>query len=124
RIFRNQYIATSAGVKPHLEDIEPVVFGGLRLYPASGLSLTVTRQTAAEVALIGPVIDTRAPQAAESEIARKLAEKCLTAEDLFREIMSLSGRYVLLYKNARRFLVTGDACHLRQIYYRVTPDQT
>ena len=55
-MFRNQYIAISTGVKSHLEDIEPVNFGGLRIYPASGLSVTAARQAAAEIALIGPVI--------------------------------------------------------------------
>jgi hypothetical protein len=92
-------------------------FCGLCIHSHPVLNVSIAARPAASLALLGYMVDPLHPHMSNHDLVAALAEKCGTPETLFREIQHLSGRYVLLYKNPTSFIVTGDACHLRQIYF-------
>lgn len=117
-MFRNQYLVTSAdSVDRQIVDMKSVPFGGLRIYAHPTLNVSVTRGLDAEIALLGYIIDPFTPDRTDQEVIDALASKCRSQEDLFASVRGFSGRFVLLYKDVRSFLVMGDACHFRQMYF-------
>ncbi|MDJ0690121.1 MAG: hypothetical protein QNJ41_16615 [Xenococcaceae cyanobacterium MO_188.B32] len=77
-----------------------------------------------EILLIGYIIDPQNPQDSNEEIINHIVQQCPTEKLFFQKIQTLSGRYVLIYKNKLSFIVTGDACNLRQIYYNLSNNHT
>ncbi len=120
--FRNQYIAVSNHAGPALPGMRAVDFGGLRIYAHPSLNVSIATRSPTSVALLGYIIDPFHPERTNDDIVSALAGTCGTKEALFRAIEPLSGRYVLLYRNHSCFVVTGDACHLRQVYFGFVED--
>jgi len=116
-LFRNQYLVVSHPAASPLPDLKAVDFGGLRIHAHPTLNVSIATRSSASLALLGYMIDPFHPERTNRDIVEALAETCGTPEALFRESASLSGRYVLLYRNPSSFVVTGDACHLRQVYF-------
>jgi hypothetical protein len=116
-LFRNQYIIVSHPVTSPLSGLGAVDFGDLRIHAHPALNVSLATRSSTSMALLGYIVDPFHPERTNHDIVNSLAETCGTPETLFREIASLSGRYVLLYRNPASFIVTGDACHLRQIYF-------
>jgi hypothetical protein len=94
-----------------------VDFGGLRIYAHPTLNVSIATRPRTSIALLGYIIDPLHPDRTNDDIVGALADTCGTQEALFQEIEPFSGRYVLLYQNPSSFVVTGDACHLRQMYF-------
>jgi hypothetical protein len=116
-MFKNHYIAIENSLPPKdLQDFAETSWSGLRVLTGNPLAAISVAGAAANIMLIGPAIDPFHPELTEQEIAQMLADSCTNSRDLFEETQYLSGRFVLFYKTASEFIVTGDACHLRQIY--------
>lgn len=116
-MFRHQYLAVSRVHKPDFLDITPQLFNGLTFYAGDGLYTSIAKHGSTELCLLGQIIDPQRPHDSNDTILQTLAQYCGTQDTLFKEIQGLSGRYVLIYKNDSSFLVVGDACNLRQIYF-------
>ena len=121
--FRNQYLALSNHTAAPLPGMRVVEFGGLRIHAHRALNVSMATRPSASIALLGYLIDPLHPDRSNDDIVSILAETCGTEEALFKEIAPLSGRYVLLYRSPSSFIVTGDACHLRQMYFGFLEDE-
>jgi len=66
---------------------------------------------------IGYIINPLQPNLTNDEIIENLANSCATIDEFLHEIQGFSGRFVLLFNNKYSFIMTGDACHLRQMYF-------
>ncbi|HEY9094046.1 MAG TPA: hypothetical protein VIN62_04345 [Candidatus Cryosericum sp.] len=117
-MFRNQYLVVSTDIATsRFADAKCVDFNGLRIHAHPVLNVSIARCPDVEVAVLGYMIDPFSPDRTDQDILDALARESRTAEEMFANARRLSGRFVLLYKNSRTFLVTGDACHFRQIYF-------
>lgn len=72
--------------------------------------------------MIGFIIDPMNPERTNDDIVKHLCEHCGSLEEFFRGIQVLSGRYVMICKTGSDFVVVGDACSLRQIFFRFEGD--
>ncbi len=115
-IYRNQYIVVPKNV-PIDSSLNSTFFDDSVIYSHHDLNVSTFRNGATQIALIGYIINPLKPQYSNEDIVAELGSKCLSVEDFLRDIQIFSGRYVLLYKNSSSFIVVGDACHLRQIYF-------
>ena len=117
-MFRNQYLVVSTDIAaPQFAGMEFVDFNALRIHAHPVLKVSVARCPHAEIVVLGYIIDPFAPDKTDQEVVDGLTRECRTVEELFSHVRRFSGRFVLLYKNHESFLVTGDACHFRQIYF-------
>ncbi len=69
------------------------------------------------IGLVGYLIDSAIPAASSEEILKRMLDESSSADDLFRRADALSGRWVLLYKDATECAVFTDPCGFRQVYY-------
>src|SRR5690606_39088342 len=118
-MYKNPYIISSSQLPNQPLDFDLTFFDDLRIYSHPGLPVYTAQFADVKLALLGYIINPFAPEDGNLAIIKKLAAHCATTDDFFRETTKYSGRYVLLYKNDSSFVVTGDACHLRQIYYSI-----
>ena len=123
-MFRNQYLIVTDKIKSDFQAISSTYFNGLHVYAQSPTNTSVAKHLETEIFLIGYIIDPENPEDGNAEIINHIVQKCLTQELFFQKIQTLSGRYVLIYKNQESFVVTGDACNLRQIYYNFSNNYT
>lgn len=123
-MYRNQYLAVTQVKKTNFHGITPICFNGLYIYPGDCLNTSIATNLSTEILLLGHVINPLIPEASNDEIVSKLVQCCPTQESLFKEVQILSGRYVLIYKNESSFIVIGDACHLKQIYFGFLNENT
>lgn len=117
-MYKNQYIISTRELENRALDLEKLCFfDNIHIYSNQSLDVVTAKNEGVQVAMVGYIINPFIPADSNHTIIEKLAKQCATIGDLFKEAEKLSGRYVLLYKNESSFVVTGDACHLRQIYY-------
>ena len=116
-MFRNQYIAVSTDHAIACEDMQCVECCGLRVYAKAPLKVSHYASEHAEVAVIGCILDPLHPEATEVDIVERLARECMTREDFFVRSQPFCGRFVMLFRDVAGLVVTGDACHRRQILY-------
>ena len=119
-MFRNQYIVVSRESESKITEMDSTDFDALYIWAHSNLNVSVAKRSAKQLAIIGFVIDPIKPNETNDSIAEQLVDACTIVEDLFINIQSLTGRFVLLFKTDKSFVVAGDACHLRQIYFAFT----
>ena len=122
-MFRNQYLIVTERIKSNFQGISSTYFHGLNVYPHSYTNTSIAKHLETEIFLIGYVIDPQNPEDSNEEIINHLVQQCPTEELFFQKIQILSGRYVLIYKNKASFIVIGDACNLRQIYFNFFDNQ-
>jgi len=115
-MYRNQYLVTNK-TKLEFQGIRPYHFNDLDIYSHPSLNISSSKYLSTEIVLLGYIINPQKPSDSNNEIVHHLAVECTTQELLFKQIQLLSGRYLLIYKNGPSFIVVGDACSLRQIYY-------
>lgn len=116
-MYKNQYIVVGSKQKLDHLKLSSVLFGEFLIYSHPNLNVSIAKHDTTQIAVIGYVINPLAPHYSNDEITETLARTCPTAAEFLKEINVLSGRYVILYKNGSSFLVVGDACHLRQIFF-------
>lgn len=121
-MYKNQYIISMRQLENQALDFKLTRFDDAHIYSHPSLSVFTAQYEGVRLALLGYVLDPFSPEDDNQTIIDKLSKQCSTADDFFRESRKFSGRYVLLYKNDFSYLVTGDACHLRHIYYGVDKD--
>src|SRR5690606_19379235 len=121
--YRNQYLIVPKELKTESIPFDPVHFDRMTIYAHSSLNVSIVKDGATQIALLGFAINPLQPNDSNEEIIGKLAGQCATRDDFFRGIKVLSGRFVMLFKTDTEFLVAGDACHLRQIYYGFENDK-
>jgi hypothetical protein len=122
-MYRNQYIVVSRNTKLEPLELNAVNFDELIIYSHPSLNVSIVENGSIQLALIGYVINPLYPNESNGDIIAKLANICTTIDEFLKEVQVLSGRYVMLFKNATSFIVTGDTCHLRQMYYGF-PDES
>ena len=122
-MFRNQYLIVTNKIKSNFQGIIPTYFHNLNVYAHIYTNTAVAKHLETEIFLIGYIIDPQNPQDSNQEIINDIAQQCPTEKLFFQKIQILSGRYVLIYKNKLSFVVTGDACNLRQIYFNFSDNQ-
>ena len=123
-MFRNQYLIVTDKIKSNFQEISSTYFNGLHVYSQSYTNTSFAKHLETEIFLIGYIIGPQNPEYSNKEILDNIVQKCPTEKLFFQKIQTLSGRYVLIYKNKSSFLVTGDACNLRQIYFNVSNNRT
>lgn len=114
--YRNQYIVASKDLKIN-SNFDSTVFSDFVIYSHQDLNVSTFQNETIQIALIGYIINPLKPLNSNKDVLEDLGAKCENKEDFLREIQIFSGRYVLLYKDNSAFIVMGDACHLRQIYF-------
>lgn len=92
-------------------------FNNLNVYSHPSLDIIAAHNGSTALLLLGFILDPLHPDQNNDDIVKDIADKCTTKEILFRRIQHLSGRFVLLYKNEIDFIVMGDTCNLRNLYY-------
>ncbi len=116
-MYRNQYIILHKSRTIQVAGLVPVNFDDLVIYAHPSLNVIVSGKGSVKISLIGFIINPSDPEATNAKIVSNLVAECPKYEDLFQATDGFTGRYVLIYKNELSFIVVGDACHLRQIYY-------
>lgn len=117
KMYRNQYLITAEKTETKHAEMTTLPFQGLHIHRHATLNVSTATHGATAIALLGYLINPLDPGETNDEAIARLARTCPTAHSFFKEIQTCGGRYVLLYKNNDAFYVTGDACHLRQIYF-------
>jgi hypothetical protein len=115
-MYKNQYFISSR-ILNNANDLLCTSFNQLNVYHHPSLNISISNKDSTEILLAGYIINPFRPLDSNDDIAKFLAETCHSKESLFKEIQSLSGRYVLLYKNGTEFIALNDSCALRQLYY-------
>ena len=115
-MYKNQYIISTRELENRAPDLKLSFFDNIHIYAHQSLDVVTAKNEGVLVAMLGYIINPFIPTDSNHTVIEKLA-KCATTDEFFKEAEKFSGRYVLLYKNESSFIVTGDACHLRQIYY-------
>lgn len=121
-LYRNQYLIVPKGTNIESAQLDSVDFDNLAIYAHPNLHVSKAVSGKTEIALLGFIINPLFPDDSNEDIVVKLVKSCVTVEDFFKHIQVLSGRYVLLFKTYKDFIVAGDPSHLRQIYYRFEND--
>ena len=67
--------------------------------------------------MLGFIIDPDNPERSNHQVLEALISSSPNSERLFHNLQTLSGRFVLLYKTDSEYIVVGDPCGSRQIYY-------
>jgi hypothetical protein len=123
-MYRNQYIVTNKN-QSNFHNIKPVQFlNGLYIYSCFPLSTSSAQDLSTEVYLIGYILNPQKPADSNDDIVTALAKNCKTQELFLKDIQPLSGRYILFYKNESSFIIVGDACSLRQCYFKLSEGDT
>ena len=122
-MFRNQYLITTERIESNLQEISSTYFHGLHVYAHLYTNTSIAKQLETEIFLIGYIIDPQNPKDSNEDIINRLVQQCPTKQLFFQKIQTLSGRYVLIYKNKSSFIVVGDACNLRQIYFNFSDNR-
>ena len=117
KMFRNQYLVTSGSPASGSLGDDRHRFGEFWVHAREPLALSLAHSGATSVCLLGDAIDPFAPDAANSDIAERIARSCDDLDDLWAALRTLSGRFVLIFECSTAAVVVGDACHFRQIYY-------
>lgn len=116
-MYNNQYIIVSKDTKSKYVQLNSVEFDELLIYTCPNLNVSSARNATTQIVLIGYLIDPLNPNEKNDEIIKNLTKNSPTVDEFLKGIQVFSGRYVLLYKTDSTFIVVGDACNLRQIYY-------
>lgn len=118
--FRNQYLISNIASKIKGFELSKIFGFDVNVFPP--LEVTVSNHKNSSVLLIGIALDPYNPHNSNAEIAERLAQNSPDLSAFFKQLMTLSGRFVILYKNKKDFIAVGDACHFRQIYYGFVDD--
>lgn len=111
-----QFIITKQTIQSIPNGFECINFGSAFIYKDVELELYKSEFEDSKILLLGFIIDPFHPDHSSQEIVDELV-KLSTKEDLFYRLESLSGRYVILYKNQKDFLLFHDMFGQRQINY-------
>ena len=115
-MYKNQYFISNFKLANYY-GLKMATFSNLYIYSHPSLNISTERGLFSEVLLLGYIIDPLKPEENNDDIVKNLAETCNSKESLFKRLQSLSGRYVLLYKNESDFIALNDVCALKQLYY-------
>lgn len=113
---KNQYIISSEKLPTLPDGFSLHSFGNYNVYKDSALELYQSQNEKAEVMILGFIINPFQPKQTNLEIVENLC-KNKTANQLFEELESLSGRYLILYKNETDFVLFHDMFGQRQANY-------
>lgn len=115
-MYKNQYFISNFKLDNY-NGLKSTTFNNLHIYSHQLLNVSTARNLFSEILLLGYIIDPLKPEENNDDIVKNLAETCNSKESLFKRLQSLSGRYVLLYKNEADFIALNDVCALKQLYY-------
>jgi len=89
----------------------------LHLYAHPDLEVTVIENGTTMLILLGYIFDPTHPEKSNSNIISEVISKMNDFDDLIASIKPFTGRYALIYKDDKNFLIFHDALGLREIYY-------
>ncbi|MDR3583744.1 MAG: hypothetical protein P4L59_00260 [Desulfosporosinus sp.] len=116
-MYKNQYIICNNPVKIKWDDYDAKMFNGFHIYHSTFLDVTIVGDKNSQICALGYIIDPFSPQKNNKQILEDVLKTCDNADKLIINLQKYSGRYVVLYKNDRDFIIINDACSMRQIYY-------
>src|SRR3989338_2360173 len=115
-MYKNQYYITNLKLADPY-GLKIISFSNLNVYFHPSLNISIAKKDSTEILLLGYIINPFKSLETNNNIIKYLAETCSSKESLFKILQSLSGRYVLLYKNKDDFIALNDVCALKQLYY-------
>jgi len=114
--FRRQFLLASQQLD-ELGDWEYREVGNLFLYVHPDLEITEIEKGGILILLLGSIFDPANPDRSNSDIISAILPKLKNFDDLKIEIKPFVGRYALIYKDERKFIILNDPLALREIYY-------
>ena len=120
--FRNQFFISNQDL-PADYGLSLTVLGNLNIYTHPILNISSAVSESSEILLLGYILNPLAPSLTSQAIIESIVVKAKTKDAFFHAIQTLSGRFVLLYKNNSDFLITGDAWNSRYIFYSFDNDR-
>ncbi len=114
--FRRQFLFSAKRCK-ELENWKCEEFGTNILYVHPDCGLTRIKKYLLDLALIGHVIDPKNPNKTTLDILTDIST-FITIDDVFKNLYSLVGRFVLIIKNRESYTFFHDACGLKSLFYK------
>lgn len=116
-IFRRQFIITSKEKDLNKYWISERLNDNLHLYIHEDLGLTTSTLDKRKLYLLGYIIDPNNYNYDNEQILNRLLEKSNDFKTLVDQSLSLSGRWILIYKEDDNLYLFNDPSSLRQVYY-------
>lgn len=118
-IYKYQYIIIYSSIKYNIpKNFIITNIGMLDVYYEFNLNITKIEKGQIEILLLGFILDPFHPNLSNLEILDNLCtEYGKNTNTFLAELQKYSGRYVIIYKNSKDFIVTNDCYGQRQIYY-------
>ena len=120
--FRRQFMLTY-NYLPELSNWQHFKIDNYHLYAHPDLEVTVKKDSLVLFILLGYIFDPKSPEKNNKNIISNLFYKIRTYEDLITAIKPYAGRYVIIYKNIKEFVIFNDPLGLREIYYCTQPNK-
>lgn len=114
--FRCQFILTKAPIAP-FADWRCLNIDDYYLYAHPDLEVNREEDSKKTVLLIGNIYDSAEPEKRNEDILKDIINTVYSMEILFSVMKQYTGRYALLYKSNKEFVIMHDALGLREIYY-------
>ena len=121
-VFRNQYLITNTSSSNDIKGYKSSKVFGFYLNVFPPLETNFCHHKETSVLQLGIVLDPYNPGHSNAEITANLAQRSPDLSSFLKQIETLSGRYLFLFKNKTNFIAVGDACHFRQIFYGLSED--
>ena len=116
-LYRRQFVLGPRAFHPTEQWKTFGVGGGLTLSTHPDLEVCTCEAGGALLVLIGCALDPTHPQRDSAQVLRAIADSGGTIAKVIEATESLSGRWVLLYRDSTDFVLFNDPCGLRQVYY-------
>lgn len=117
-MINRQYILSQKELENISDEFECIKFDSLFIYKHHALESYKSNFESNSILLFGFIIDPLKPEKSSKEITNDLV-KFPTKESLFEYIEHLSGRYIVLYKNEKDFILFHDMFGQRQLNYTI-----
>lgn len=114
--YRRQFILARS-VIPELKDWQEMPLDRFYLYAHPDLQLTVVRDSVRTLVLLGYIFDPNVYQASNRDVVQNVFEQKHTFEEILMGLKPCTGRYVIIYKDAKSINLVQDALSLREVYY-------
>jgi len=116
-LFRRQFLLGPTAYRPNAAWKVHGFGGGLFLSAHRDVESSVLSSKGRTIGLVGYWVDPFRPMASSEEILKHLLDTSRSLDELLCNTYPLSGRWVLLYKEAQGCYVFTDPCGFRQVYF-------
>ena len=114
--YRRQFILNKTQ-KIILDDWKRYKIGEYYLNVHPDLDIEIVQNHQKTLIILGSIYDAEEHYKNNMEILKDIFKKTVNLKTLFIEIKKYSGRYALIYKDYKSFIIRHDAFGLKEIYY-------